>query len=234
MDKLTYESLVEKLIEREYFSFTRYGDGEWNAMLGCDRPHNCDGHEYFPDLGKRLIKCLQSDPKYYLGIQSLAMRQRGDEITQWVNNYCSQKIDTWSNADILHHASIKGKLPQFFSVINAASDDIILTAPEYLIPIRNKISYGTFITVPEKNCWLHYDRLISDIAYGIKTACKQSKYVVVLLVASMPANVLVHDLYSVFGDRATILDIGSVLDPFVGKNTRTYHSKEEFRKINNL
>ena len=79
----TYEDLISKLQNNEPFSFSRFGDGEINCILGAspgqDATQNCDKHKYFKDMGMRLYKILESKPKYIMGMQSLAMRLRKDD-----------------------------------------------------------------------------------------------------------------------------------------------------------
>ena len=41
----------------------------------------------------------------------------------------------------------------------------------------------------------------------------------------MMSNVLIDDLYNEFGNKHILLDMGSVFDPYVNKNTRSYHNK---------
>ena len=49
-----FEFYLNKLKNKEYFSFTRYGDGEWicinNTVDSIITGKNCDGHHYFPEM----------------------------------------------------------------------------------------------------------------------------------------------------------------------------------------
>ncbi|MEF8811131.1 MAG: hypothetical protein V5A47_09435, partial [Bacteroidales bacterium] len=65
-NNFSYKDLIDNLIDREPFAFARYGDGEWNAIFGKDGT-NCDGHEYYEDMGKRLADIVRSNPSYLMG-----------------------------------------------------------------------------------------------------------------------------------------------------------------------
>ena len=41
---------------------------------------------------------------------------------------------------------------------------------------------------------------------------------------------LIDELYDIIGDKCTMIDFGSIWDPFVGKTTRSYH--KEYKTIN--
>ena len=61
------------------FSFSRFGDGEWNAILG--KPgQNCDGHAFFPELGADLRDALIQKLPYLYGMQVRAVKCMGKEI----------------------------------------------------------------------------------------------------------------------------------------------------------
>lgn len=194
------------------FSFARYGDGEWSAILnkkGC----NCDGHEYFPDMGKRLGDIVKSKPSYLLGMQARARRLMGKEI----DNYMKEVRIKWMRADVLHFASLNGDLAIFFEALKGKT--VVIVGPKHLSKL-DKFHVCDFFPVPDKNCWLSYDKVYQTVGSYL-TATK--KHTVVLFAASMMANVLIDDLYKKHGQRHTLLDIGSALDPYAWKKTRKYH-----------
>lgn len=216
--QFTYQNFLEYIDAQIPFSFARYGDGEWNAILGPKKPHkntNCDGHQYFPEMGQELGEIIKSEPQYILGIQSLAMRLRGEEIEQFVKDLNI----SWCDADILHKASIKGNLDKLFAILNQTPEKIVIVGPEYLRAIRSKIKYGTFIAIPQKDCYLVTKQAINECA-KIMTS---NRGMIFLFSASMATNVWIDQLYIHFGQDNTLLDCGSVFDPYIGVNKRSYH-----------
>ena len=171
-------------------------------------------------MGAALARALINKPKYYVGMQGLAMRERGVEIESFLKERTQLTINDFFPADILHTASIKGQLNLFFAALKTRKE-IILVAPDYLRKIKNKIDYKHFVSVPVSNCWTESERIVSEI----KVLITEFDNPIVLFVASMPANIMVDTLHKDVGQKVSLLDIGSVLDPYAGKHTRTYHNK---------
>jgi hypothetical protein len=106
----TLEFFLDKIRSREAFAFSRWGDGEWKSVLGQHKPgkHNCDGHRFFPPMGKELGQVLRSKPEYLLGLQSLALKLLRPEINKFLQQHGLQEL-TWYDADVFHDASIKAR-----------------------------------------------------------------------------------------------------------------------------
>ena len=47
------------------------------------------------------------------------------------------------------------------------------------------------------------------------------------LSSSMATNVIVDELYDIIGNKCTMIDFGSIWDPFVGSIKRSYHKQYE-------
>lgn len=222
-----YQDLLNNIEKGESFSFSRWGDGEVNAFLGTDKPHNCDGHKYFKDMGEELGKILKSEPDYICGIQPLAMRVRGDEI----RNFCKGLDIKWCCSDIIHRSNIKGNLNKLFNVLNNSKNYITFVAPGFLKAINKYIKYDSFIEVPKKNCWLEKDRILSLLfKAGESVKMNKSKNNIFLFCSGMPTNYFIDQMYNKFGNVFQLIDIGSALDPYCGKNTRGYHKDLKIKK----
>jgi len=206
-----YETFIDNIKNKVPFTFSRWGDGEWSAILNR-AGHNCDGHDYFPDMCAALRDVLKDRPSYFLGMQNHAMRNMGDEINSFLNIHKLHLV--WHNADLFHHASIKGQFELFMEAI--AQRSVVLVGPPSL---RHLSLEKRFVEVPEKNCWL--DR--KNIHRLVDLSLRNEKEAVVLFCASMASNVLIHDLYKLHGTQHTLLDMGSVFMPYVGIANRSYH-----------
>ena len=202
--EVTYMRICANLNSRTEFKFARYGDGEFNCMFG--KPgRNCDLHEYFPDMGTRLMKSLLR-ANYMVGIQPLALTLYRERIVPLITG-----LDVY-NSDALHNASIDGCLNMFTNALEGRY--VILVGPVHL----STFDAGVHIIIPSVNCWTEYENIRQQIAFhidGVNNA-------VVLLAASMMSEVLIDD----FADEPhTFIDIGSVLDPYFGVKSRRYHHK---------
>ena len=104
---MTLEIICEKLERKENFSLSRFGDGEWAAILGF-KGENCDGHYYFPELSKELASILKSNPQYYLATHL----KTSDRIRKEVEEYIVKNkitVDFSCSSDIFHIAFVKDK-----------------------------------------------------------------------------------------------------------------------------
>jgi len=204
--KFEFQDLLGKLVNKDNFSFARFGDGELNCAFG-KKGKNCDGHEYFTDMSEYLLKILNSKPEYYVGLQNLGYNIWMDRINKLTDiDFC--------DADILHKASIKNKFESVFEILKKR--DVILIAPEYFKNF-NKIKPTHHIIIPEKNCWLSKTEIFKNLETKILENC------VVLYSASMMSNVFIDLLYKKYKNTITQIDCGSVFDPYIGINKRKYH-----------
>jgi hypothetical protein len=203
----TYRTVIENLINKKVFKFARYGDGEIYCMKS-KQGQNCDNHIYFPDLGSALRQTIQQEPEYMVGIQPLSI----SHIPEDVNNYFGHFVKLY-NADILHNASIEGHLFKFINALKGRY--IILVGPSHLASFFPNCVH---IVIPSVNCWVQHEAVKHQIEFhtdGINNA-------VVLLAASMMSEVLINNFEHY---DHTFIDIGSVLDPYVGVKSRKYHHK---------
>jgi hypothetical protein len=228
-EDLTYDLLLQYMRDGTPFTWSRWGDGEWSCLLQ-NRPGsaNCDGHHYFPDLGKALKDILESQPPYFLGLQRLATEQlMGNDEFQRLRG-----MNQWCNNELLHHASIKGRLGEFFEALKErqVSQEIILVANAHtvkkLLPL-GEIGFKS-VVIPEKDCWNKWLDIQYEIDEAIKSATHINVMPVILYCASMMSNVLIDKTYTyckAVDIGITQIDCGSVFDPYCGRNTRSYHHK---------
>lgn len=200
---VTYSNMINNLKEGRNFKFARYGDGEINAMIG-KKGHNCDGHEYFPELGARLVQSVEQEPGYMVGIQPLSVSHLRNEVDAYFEGF---KL---YNADVLHSASIDGVLDIFFHALEGRY--LILVGPPHLADLFDCVH----IVIPSVNCWLYYDNIREQLAFHIKEDA------VVLLCASMMSEVLISDFKD---ENCTMIDCGSLFDPYANVKSRKYHHK---------
>lgn len=213
---------VNKIEKSEPFVFARYGDGEWNAMFE-KTGQNCDGHKYFKQMGEDLKESLNgySYPNYFMGLQNLATTMYDKNIYDLLK---AKNINiTWHNSDVFHYASIDGKLLPLIETLK--KKNVIFIGPEYLKKISEIIPYSKFIVVPDVDCYLEKEKVINKLSENPQDAIYSFS-------ASMLTEILLYELYKNL-KKATLIDFGSLWDPFIGKNSRIYHkemSKETIHK----
>jgi len=207
--EVTFDRICKMLREGENFKFARYGDGEFLCMSG-KVGHNCDGHEYFPDLGMALNEAFYSDPKYMVGIQPLSVQ--GGLYQRAIKDKPGPK--NIYDADVLHSASIDGRLGEF---INVLKDRYVITVGAGHIM---KMEFNDHVLIPYLNCWNDYDNILFRLMRSLGLGYEFNP--VVLLCASMMSEVLIQDNSHW---EVTMIDVGSAFDPYAGKLSRRYHHK---------
>lgn len=208
------EEMCGKVIGGEPFAFSRWGDGEWRCVLGY-QGCNTDHHEYTEDLRRDLTSVLLGAPKYVMALQPHAVRIMGDEIKRWC---ADNRVETpWADAGVLHTASIRDALEPLLEALRPRG--VVLVGPERLGALR-LFPVVEHVTVPERNCHEAY----ADVLERASVAILRNPGAVACLSASMSANVLVHHLHEAHPE-ATLIDAGSVWEPYAGVSNRTYHRK---------
>jgi hypothetical protein len=207
-DQTTYQTILSNLKEGVKFKFARYGDGELNCMSGRIGS-NCDKHQYFPDMGMRLCATVARKNNYMVGIQPLSVAHKSKLVDEFIlKNYYPQEL---YNADVLHNASIDGKFDTFLDVLSRKY--LILVGPTHLAGLFAEMVH---IVVPDVNAWLMYDKIKEQLAEHLSGTTDS----VVLLSCGMMAEVMIYDFKD---ENCTIIDTGSVFDPYVGVKSRSYH-----------
>jgi hypothetical protein len=171
-------------------------------------------------LNDALASIVGKNPGYLFGMQRYAYeRIMGRKIDRFLKNHSVSR--EWLNADALHDASMRGKLSDFFEAIK--NKKVLLVGPQYLESLK-EIPFD-LIPIPQKNVWLNREEILGKIM----RSTAEKNYEVVLFCAGMTANWFVDELHGKC--NASILDIGSVLDPYVGVQSRNYH-KQLLEKMN--
>ncbi|MFW6219867.1 MAG: hypothetical protein ACOC33_03425 [bacterium] len=231
--KKHFEYFINRIEKNNHFRYSRFNDGELIAIIGhSSHGVNCDGHQYFPEMGKKLKDVLLN--------------------YKFNENYILESFDYWYNVlphikIVLHKLIIQNPElkflntdfirisheqhpDKFINLLNILKEKkIVIVGPSYLKKLEKFLTFR-FIEVPIKNCYLEINRITKDI----KKISDIENDVFFLLSASMPANIIIDN----FNDnRNTYLDWGSVWDtfysvqeyPFIKKRSTSNH--EKYNKI---
>lgn len=203
-----FEDVCTMLGDRKAFAYSRFGDGEFKAVFGVEGM-NCDGHQFFPEMGGRLTEILVSKPDYTLGLLPLAVRVHGMERILAL----SEGIH-WVLANSFPLALLDGRLGAFFDAL--AGREVLLVGPSHLQELSSSREWA-HLPIPSRDCWTEYDEIHRRLRESIAAADS-----VVLFCASMMSNVLIDDLHK-SNPTNTYVDVGSAFDPLCGVNSRLYH-----------
>ena len=221
---LDLDKFVGLIKSTDAFAFSRWGDGEFNCLLGV-KGENCDGVRYTPELRRDLLRVL-TDYKnahalnYYFGFLEISREIHKDNLRAFMLDY--PLVVRWSEGDFLHQANRTGKL---FPLIEALrSKDVLYVGPNHLrlLDSNNIVRINTFVEVPAIGA---YDE-ISRIKKDVLNKTKPNQLIGVSM--GIGAKVLIHDLYYSIGSDHQIIDFGSVFDGYVGVFSRKYFSRKEW------
>ena len=191
---LSFDEICKKVREGEHFSFARYGDGEFAAIMGTDGV-NTDGHPYCSEMGKELWTTFQK-AKYFTAVHQGRMN--------WRETYKLLKAEKEtrrfvSNA-VFHCATRDGLFDQFWDALKGKR--VVIIAPKY---IRSQIvvNASKFIEIPGRETYSHLSQIKSDLDQFDFTDS------VCLICASMTAPLIVDYLHETYENKATFIDFGS-------------------------
>lgn len=211
-----FNKMIEMLRSGEPFKFSRWGDGEWGCMHGW-QGKNRDGNEYLPELRAELIKIIESEPDYYIGIQPGVLVDVGRGYDPGMRKYV---LDTLFRlnlntvvGDILHYASEFGHLKKFTDALK--DRDVVMVGPEYFFTKETSALFNHGFKIIGTNSFTGNDSILGTIEINMENCGKNPVF---LVAAAMNSNVIIDRL----PDNVTAIDIGSVFDPYLGRPRATY------------
>lgn len=204
--------IVDCLTTGTPVSLSRWGDGEWHAILGHPG-QNCDGQVYKAALRTALADVLCRQPRYLLGLQPLVIDLLGSEVVAWLAR--RHLAFDWVDGDLFVTASQAGTLTPFVSALSQRRT--LLVGPSHLEALYLFPRVGHVI-VPARNAFAVY----ASLERQVLAAVEKMDADVVVLSAGMSANLLV-DVLARTHPAVSALDCGSLWEPYVGLVTRTYH-----------
>jgi hypothetical protein len=219
--RATYDEFCELISDNiavNRFKFARYGDGEFNCMLGR-RGHNCDYHNYYPDLGRDLLLSTMSGAvdDVITGIQPLSLSQ--GIYNDLIDHLFSRRRHLLVNADVFHNASITGRLGEFMDILLSRPQDVILVGNEHFEEVKGfDMRKVRWLQIHRVNSWLNYE----DTRRKIAKFDEERDGQIFILCAGMMSEVIIHQFAK---SQNTFIDLGSVLDPYCGVKSRKYHHK---------
>lgn len=214
------ERQVRAISAGEPVVFSRWGDGEWSCILG--RPgHNKAGMPYSAPLREDLTGILRSRPSYPIGLADSVIHGRSSyhrrlavEVEAWIAAHPGLP---WVDADGLARRSMAGELRPVVAAL--ATRQVIMVGPDYLQELRLFPTVAHIHVPPRMRHEEHVARLVEE------TASQLARWptAVVTISAGMTANVLVDRLAPAY-PLASLLDCGSLWEPYTGRIVRHYHT----------
>jgi hypothetical protein len=225
--RVTLRWFIERVAAREPFTFTRWGDGEWLAVLEAGQREPNPEQDFLPAMCAAIREVLLSRPPYRLGMQPYAMRQHSEVIQPFVARHQLEDLD-WIWGDVFQHANIRGRLARLAAELREVP--LILVGPAHLERVSDALGARRFVQAPPHNSYLELDRLRRETTAALEAAPSPTFLSVSIGVA---ANILIHELHQRFPQHM-LCDMGSVWDVHAGVKSRRYMHKIEVPPIPTL
>lgn len=214
---------VNKIVNGEPFAFSRYGDGEWLAILG-ETGQNCDGHRYFPDMGEELRQSLHSP--YYHTVSPVARRVGERRIDDYLERVGLEDME-WHPGNVFVLASLAGELRPLVEAIRPLP--MIYVGPTHLHDfMQREFPKTAYIEIHDKNAYLQRDATLDLILKFITRT--RIEYKAIGFSAAMLTNCLIDALW-LEHNNLTMIDFGSVFDPYAGVVNRSYMKGKDWQGL---
>ena len=220
---LRFDWLIERLGNGRRAHYSRWGDGEWNSVLGLGgKSLNADGCAYTPKLQQLLRVTLLAyqrsyEKDYRLGLLSIARRIMGPQIKSYCKAVSLECM--FYTGDFLLDTFLDAPA-DFMSLIRYGRDrGCIYVGPERLKQTATAVFHpAAYITVPETDAVSDYDGIQQRIRLAVRAHNPQ----LIFYSAGMISNALIGWMYKQNGRFLSQVDMGSALDGVAGFQTRTY------------
>ena len=206
-EEVTMARLIARVESRKPFQWVRYGNGEWDLVLGLGTRTGSGSQVFSADLREAMRETVLNHFGKVMAIQNeryLRKAKLWPKIEAWL---ASRGVSiAWEYADVLHHASRDGSLAPFIRAL----DNPLLVGPRHLenLPISAEV-----MPIPDLNCWDDVDAIESGIR-------QHGQGRSVCISAGPTAKVLIHRLRN---ENMQLIDCGSLWDVYCGHPSRGYH-----------
>lgn len=193
---------VKKLDEP--FSLARFGDGEFLCIEG-KQGRNSHGCSYTPELRADLISVLR-DNRILKGMQRIEPRQ--------LHKVRPLLQGEWVDTEVFSEALAEGELKPFFDKLRGMDMDVVIVSSKEkdIFPIPHD-----FVETPKTNAHAEKNSIVNEVLIHMAA---RSNPTVFLFACGMAAGTFVSALHG--QGNHWFLDIGHILDPFIGDPSREY------------
>ncbi len=238
LSDVTTGTYVQWMHENTPWSLSRWGDGEIRSLLTEDDAcwgrlkrlsgawakgrTNKSGHSFPYQMGEDMRTLLRGRPKHRLAIAGrfASVRRKSHEVGlgKWLKEWLvKNKLDdlTWDPCDLIVYSLIKQKFRSFLAAMRARR--VVVVGPAHLKKLK-VFKVAGFVETPRRDAYRSYAALFKSTAELLH----KKEPTVVSISMGPAAPLLVESLHNFDDGRHTILDLGSIWDPFVGESSRSY------------
>jgi len=202
----TVSEIVALIESGRPFQWVRYGNGEWDAVLGLKKATGTLSQTFSGPLREGLRETVIHHHGKIMAMQNeryLRKVKLWPKIQAWLQKN-RLSID-WQFGDVLHYASGSGNLAPFVQALRHP----VFVGPSHFkdLPIP-----GDLLPIKDRDCWDDMDRIEAEMRLSCqgRTVCVS---------AGPAAKMLVHRLRH---ENMQLIDCGSLWDVYCGIPSRSY------------
>ena len=204
---------VDKLNAGERFSFARYGNGEWDLILGRGTRTGSRSQTFTPELREAMRETLtdaRAGTHYAIQTGYLTTLRMMPSVEKWLAAHAPGL--PWHEGDVFHKASGRGQLAPLVGALRQKR--VVVVGPPWLerLPFADAM-----VGLRPQNCWQDVDVIAAQV--------RMYRDCVVSFSAGPAAKVLIHRLWPEMGEHSWLIDFGSLWDVYCGKRSRKYHKR---------
>ena len=230
----SWPELEKRVRTGDCFSYARTGDGEWRSILGYggkgsdQQPYS---HELTEDLNKVVLsgRVYPGEGKLHVGFHCA---DEAVEMTPLIGNCLvgwGLHGKTWWGIETFGQALLDAQERREVNPVvrllreRAGFASSVLVAPgRYGQLMKMGIPFDHHVIVPEVDTYQRVDKVVRDASHLLLDMPKPA---LVLIVAGLTADVLVHRLYARHGSDCWFWDFGSSFEPYLGTPNRSWHAR---------
>jgi hypothetical protein len=237
---------VQWLNDKTPWSLSRWGDGELRALLSENDKcwerlaklskawrkgkTNKSGHHFPPELGEEIRRLLLSKPTHRLALgkrfadpeAKAPMLGMGRWTKKWLDDHQLGDL-VWDDMDMIVRALYQYRFEPFVDAMR--SRRVVMVGPRHLKEF--KLFPVTHIECPRRNAFKALSHLFRHVTDYL---AKAGEHTVVSISMGPASPILVEMLWTHCKREHTIIDLGSIWDPFVGDISRRYMERTELQE----
>jgi hypothetical protein len=229
----TFDEIFRRFAEGcKRMAYLRYCDGQW--VIFDDQPESA--HRFSPELKEELKKAFQvvhrdylvanvnydNEPMMEKGVFAQSPNVRYDQILAEIE---PKEREYYYNPIAFHYLSLlePEKVVEFFRKF-IVPKKVLVVGGAHIRPAAEMMRANYFAEVPAKDAFDHIDEFWPDVLE------KANKVEVVIFACGMCTTVMQKRLWDE-GIEVVSLDLGSLLDMFLGLSTRQWINKNREKVI---
>ena len=223
IETVSVDQMTQWLETGRPFAFSHYGDGELQAIMampGGSGDNLIDGYRYTPRLVRELRNTVLTPHArpYCYGISPAAFRLNAKGAAEKAIEMYAPSV-SWCDGQALARASARGELHGFIEALGKYH--IIYVGPAHVRKaLSGALTIDEFIEVPLRNA----NALVADVIMQLIMALGYGPFKADTLIgfsAGALSNIVMHTLWTSYWGL-TMIDFGSMWDPYAGLMTRSY------------